>query len=163
MKFRAAVTVVLLAFVASSLAVLAVKELGDGRPGPDEAQGRKEAAGAASAAGDPEFIAYYFHGATRCLSCRVIESYTRETLETAFGGMLADGTLTWRVVNVSLPENRHFIQDFGLYAPSVVLAQLEDGRTVRWKNLELVWGLLRDKAAFQRYVEEETRRFIAGG
>jgi len=60
-------------------------------------------------------------------------------------------------VNVEEPANRHFIQDFQLYTRSVVVVDAKNPK--RYKILDRVWQLVRDKAAFQRYVEQEIRAF----
>ena len=43
---------------------------------------------------------------------------------------------------------------------SVVLAEYRDDKIVRWKNLDKVWQLVRDKDAFTSYVQSETREFL---
>lgn len=107
-------------------------------------------------------IAYYFHGTFRCPSCRRIELYTQEALETAFADALRDGRLEWRVLNVDEPDNAHYINDYKLYTRSVVLSDLRDGKEVRWKNLDRVWRLLGDKEAFLDYVRGEVAAYLGG-
>ena len=102
-------------------------------------------------------LVYYFHATTRCATCRAIEAYAHEAVMSAFAAELEAGGLEWRAVNVDEPSNRHFIGDFRLYTRSVVVVDAEDPR--RYRNLERVWQLVRDKAAFQRYVEQEVRAF----
>ena len=65
--------------------------------------------------------------------------------------------LEWRAVNIEEPGNRHFIRDFQLYTRSVVVVDAKDPR--RFKVLDRVWQLVRDKAAFQSYIEQEIRAF----
>ena len=65
--------------------------------------------------------------------------------------------LEWQAVNVDEPANRHFIRDFQLYTRSVVVVDAKDPK--RYKVLDRVWQLVRDKAAFQKYVEQEIRAF----
>ena len=100
---------------------------------------------------------YYFHGATRCATCKTIEAYAHETVASAFAPELKAGSLEWTVVNVDLPANQHFTRDFQLYTRSVVVVDATDPR--RFKVLDRVWQLAQDKAAFQKYVEEEIRAF----
>jgi hypothetical protein len=108
----------------------------------------------------PRVIAYYFHGNTRCATCRKIEAYADEAIHQGFAEMLENGSLTWRVVNVDEPEHRHFIDDFQLVTRSVVLAEYDDDEIVRWKNLDKVWQLVRKKDAFVDYVQGETGEFL---
>jgi len=102
-------------------------------------------------------IAYYFHTTQRCASCRTLEAYSREAIESAFADQLKDGRLVWRVVNTDVKGNEHFVKDYALYTKSLVLVSETRGKPARWKNLEKVWQLLQDKPAFLRYVQDETR------
>ena len=106
-------------------------------------------------------VAYYFHTTQRCASCRAIEAYSREAIEKAFAAELADGRLVWRVVNIEDKGNEHFVKDYGLYTKSVVLVNEVRGRPAEWKQLERVWQLLQDKPKFVRYVQDETRAYLA--
>lgn len=100
---------------------------------------------------------YYFHGATRCATCKTIEAYAHETVASAFAPELKAGSLEWTVVNVDEPANQHFTRDFQLYTRSVVVVDAKDPK--RFKVLDRVWQLVGDKAAFQKYVEQEIRAF----
>jgi len=100
---------------------------------------------------------YYFHGTTRCATCKTIEAYAHETVASAFAPELKAGSLEWTVVNVDLPANQHFTRDFQLYTRSVVVVDAKDPK--RFKVLDRVWQLVGDKAAFQKYVEQEIRAF----
>jgi hypothetical protein len=108
----------------------------------------------------PGVVAYYFHGNTRCATCKKIEAYADEAIHQGFAEMLENGALTWRVVNVEESENRHFIDDFQLVTRSVVLAEYHNGAITRWKSLDKVWQLVRNKDDFTRYVQSETREFL---
>lgn len=122
---------------------------------------RDAAAVAAPGARPHRVIAYYFHTTVRCASCRAIETYSREAIESAFAGQLGDSSLVWKVVNIDVKGNEHYVKDYALYTKSLILVHEQPGRPERWKNLVRVWQLLRDKPAFQRYVQDETRAFLA--
>lgn len=105
-------------------------------------------------------VAFYFHGNTRCATCRKIEAYADEAIHQGFAEALDSSALRWRVVNIEQPDNKHFVQDFQLVTRSVVLAEYREGNVVRWKNLDKVWQLVRDKDGFTSYVQSETREFL---
>lgn len=105
-------------------------------------------------------VAYYFHTTQRCASCRAIEAYAHEAIETGFAAELGDGRLEWKVVNLEVGDNAHFAKDFGLYTKSLVLVDEVAGKPAKWRNLEKVWQLLQDKPKFLEYVRGETRRFL---
>ena len=111
----------------------------------------------AAAPASPDTLVYYFHATARCSTCRTIESYAQETVASSFAAELQARRLAWRVVNIEEPANRHFIGDFKLYTRSVVVVDAKDPK--RFKVLDRVWQLVRDKAAFKGYVESEIRAF----
>jgi hypothetical protein len=125
----------------------------------DEAT-RSVAAPPADTAGD-RLVAYYFHGQRRCKTCNAIEAYAKEALETAFPEEWRSGRLEWRTVNFDLEANAHYRERYGLFTSMVVLSDFRDGKERDWRDLDEVWGLVGDKAAFLAYVERETRDFLA--
>jgi len=112
---------------------------------------------AAAPAASPGILVYYFHATTRCATCKTIEAYAHETVASKFAADLEARRLEWRTVNVEEPANQHFIRDFQLYTRSVVVVDAKDPK--RYKVLDRVWQLVRDKTAFQGYVEREIRAF----
>ena len=97
------ITTLLLLFVVGSLGFVLVQERGSGSPSPSEVSGNDVR--------EDQVVAYYFHGKARCATCQKLESYAHEALATGFARELAADRLSWRVVDTSLPENRHFLAD----------------------------------------------------
>lgn len=164
------ITAALLLFVGVSLAFLVVDEFGKRRANleePPQAADRQDPVAATvddaiprPAAAPHTVIAYYFHGTQRCVTCRTIEAYAEESLRTGFPDALEAGTLVWKVVDVSAPENEHFVSDYELSTRSVVLVDMREGEQRQWKNLVRVWELVRDKPSFLAYIQEETSEFL---
>ena len=112
---------------------------------------------------DSSYIeAYYFHGNSRCYTCNTIEAYTKETLESDFAEEIAHKDLLFRVINAETPENYHFIQEFQLTNPTVILARKEEGQVLQFKNLNQVWKLVKNKEQFRTYIREEVRAMLKG-
>jgi hypothetical protein len=105
-------------------------------------------------------IVYYFMTTQRCPSCMKIEGYSKEAVQKNFAEALKKGTVVWKMVRVDRPENSHFIKDYQLYTKSVVLVKMRGGKQVSWKNLDKVWELLGDKAKFQKYINDEVKKFV---
>jgi hypothetical protein len=105
-------------------------------------------------------VAFYFHGTNRCVTCRKIEAFSREAIQTGFGEALKTGRLEWRAINVEEPANQHFIKDYKLYTRSLVLVSFEGEKQLRWKNLDQVWLLVGDKPKFTSYVQGEVKSFL---
>ena len=151
-------TGILLAFVIVSVAALVVKSLrptgaGDVRselaaPAPSSPSegattatlpaARAEATTGSAARPQAGLVVYYFHGTKRCASCNFIEETTRETLERRFKDALEGGRIELRVLNFDLPENERFKKDFNLFANSLVLVSIREGRTERWEDRKSV-------------------------
>lgn len=103
--------------------------------------------------------AYYFHGTQRCATCRKLEAYSREALETGFPEDIADSSIVFTIINYDLDENRHYIDDYGLYTKALILSKVSDGNEVEWKNFDKIWKLVRDKNEYIEYVQKETADF----
>lgn len=158
MNAKNLLAIALLLFVAASIVVLAVKSL---REDPQAAQAGSQAAQAAQSPAADGVIAYYFHGKVRCPTCRSIEAYAHEAVNTGFTEQLGSGQIQWQVVNYEEPGNEHFATDYELIAPSVVLVRNTAGSPAKSKNLDRVWELVGDKVSFVEYVQQETRDFLA--
>jgi hypothetical protein len=172
MRIRTIVTAILLLFVGASVVYLIASER---RAGDVNTDRRDDSAAASNAVGNPtarreglsgsaahQVVAFYFHGNTRCPTCRAIEAYTEETLKNGFPDELRAGKLVWLVVNIEEPGNEHYINDYQLTTRSVVLVEMENGNENKWRRLDNVWQLVRDKDAFSSYISENTRSFLTG-
>jgi hypothetical protein len=167
MKPKVLVKAALLIFVFGSLAFLAVKEArlwtapsGVAAQGQQAVMGTPTHATPVTRPQAKKIIAYYFHTTYRCVTCRRIEAYSKEAIDSSFARELADGKLEFRLVNIQQPENQHFIQDFKLFTKSLVLVRMKDGSQVEWTNLERVWELSGDRDAFLRYVQQGIRGYL---
>lgn len=107
-----------------------------------------------------QVIAYYFHGTVRCVECLKIEQQAREVVERRFEAELATKRLVFKPVNYDLPENAHFLRDYKLPCPSLVLVQRKGGKDVRWKLLGDTWQLIHNPIEFTLYVENEVDKFL---
>ena len=152
MKAKSIVTAVLLLFVAVSVVALVVKEARNG-PGPADAS--------ASQLPEDGLVAYYFHGNVRCPTCRSIETQSHDAVTSRFADELADGRLVWQVVNYETPADAHYVDEYEIVAPTVVLSQRHAGEQTEWRSLDRVWELVSDPPAFAQYVEQEVQDMLA--
>lgn len=158
MKPKVFVTGLLLLFVLGSVVFLVAQKTAPPVAGHGAAVPSPEPAAPAPAV---QVVAHYFHGRARCTTCRLLEAYAREAVETGFAQELADGRLSWRTVDISQPENRHFIREYQLQFQSVVLVETREGQPGRWQNLDQIWDLVSDKERYQGYVRDLVRAFLA--
>jgi hypothetical protein len=174
MNIKLGITALLLLFVVSSVAYLVVKETKGGAEvsGQEVVVNSNDAGGnvvapmkelitnASAEVGQHKIIAYYFYGNKRCVTCRKLEAYAKEVIDTNFAPNLESGNLEWTTVNVDLSENEHFNKDFELFTRSVVLVEMNGEEQVRWKNLEDIWDLVGDKDAYFKYIESNVDEFL---
>ena len=108
-----------------------------------------------------QVVVSYFHGDVRCATCKKLEAYSREAVETTFAAEIAAGRLAFKMVNTDRPENEHFIKDYSLITKSLVVSEENDGKVVRWTNLDKIWTLVRgDQQAYADYVIAGVRAYL---
>ena len=106
-----------------------------------------------------EKIVYYFHRTARCPTCLSMEAWTGQTVEALASGKVPQ-KLALRAVNLDLPENQHFVEDFQITFSTVVIAEVQNGNPLRWKNLENVWNFSHDEETYKEYLESEIGPFF---
>ena len=170
---KSAVTVILLIFVAASVAYLVVSEA---RPktattdpaarGADPSQPVASESFQATVKPEnerqsPVLVAYYFHGTSRCPTCLKMEKYAREAIEESFDGDVQSGRVQWQAVNYDEPANEHFVKQYELFASALVLVSGQ-ADVQRWQKLERIWDLVGDEQAFKNYVIDEVKNMMRG-
>lgn len=105
-------------------------------------------------------VAYYFHTTFRCYSCNILEQYAKEAIETNFKNAIDSGNVEFKSINVEDEQHKHFIKDYGLYTKALVISLVKDGKEVRYKNLDKIWELARNKQRFVEYVVVEMEDLI---
>ncbi len=147
MKRRSLLAVTIILIVgALSIAVLARNS------GSEHAQAAS-ITGTSGDARNSKVVAYYFHGATRCFTCRKIESLSHDVVTSDFSPQLKTDQLEWQSVNVEQPGNEHLFDDYKLVTWSLVLVTYKNGKQTDYKNLTDVWTLVNNEPAFRSYVK----------
>ena len=106
-------------------------------------------------------IVTYFHGDVRCATCKKLEAYAKNAIESGFASELADSSLVWRTVNYDEDENQHYIDDYKLFTKSLIISRSVKGAEVGWRNLDKIWELVNDEGKYTAYVQDEIRKFMA--
>jgi hypothetical protein len=107
-----------------------------------------------------QVIAYYFHGTIRCETCLKIEKQAREAIERRFPQEVAEKRLVFKPLNYDKPENAHFLKDFKLPCPSLVVVRQKGGMDQKWKLLDKTWDHVENPFKFSEYVEGEMEKFL---
>ena len=176
MELKNAVAVCLISLFSATLVVLIARALDSqaaSRLEPqlarivDELQALRASGGLAPAdnssqtrLGSNGVMVYYFHGNTRCPTCRAIESQSHETVKSDFAAQLDSGRLTWKILNYEQADGTDLGKRFEVQMPVVVLAKMREGQPGDWKRLDKVWALVNDQQAFSQYIRQEIEAML---
>jgi hypothetical protein len=109
-----------------------------------------------------QVIAYYFHGTVRCETCLRIEKQAREAIEQKFPLEIAAKRIVFKPVNYDKPENAHYMKDYKLPCPSLVLVRQKDGKDREWKLLDKTWEHIENPVKFNEYLVAEVDKLVSG-
>jgi len=101
------------------------------------------------------FTAIYFHAPHRCPTCIKIEAFAHKALSPE----IEQGNIVWKVADYTAEENKSLVEQCEVFTSTVVLVDRQNGKIVRWKNLEDVWNHTNDQNAFTTFIDEEWKRF----
>ena len=82
----------------------------------------------------------YFHGKQRCATCMAIEQRTRETLEGQFADELKNGSLVFRIIDISQPENEALADKYEVTWSSLFVCRWKAGRETPENLTEFAFG-----------------------
>jgi len=163
MKTKSIVSVLLLAFVAVSV-VFAFRKISPSTfPSQQEATASNEENVVATPVGldaklaETQFSAVYFHAPHRCPTCRKIESFSLAALTPE----IEAGNVAWQIADYTTDANATLVDQFKVFTSTVVLVEVQDGKVVRWKNLEEVWNHTSDQADFTAFIDQAWSEFKA--
>ncbi len=147
--------IVLILFVILSIFVLVAKEITK-----KETPKEKTALPTKKITEKEHIKVFYFHGNVRCPSCKKIEAYTRETVNSRYKNEMEKGLIEFHEINIDKPENAKYIDKYQLMTKQVILAEYKNGKETKWKDLDKIWELLGDKEQFQMYEDMEISAWL---
>ena len=71
----------------------------------------------------------YFHGKMRCLTCRAIEKYAKETVASLFNDAVKGGKVIFRVIDIQ--ENEAMADSYQTTGSSLFITSFIDGKETR--------------------------------
>ncbi|MDD3149828.1 MAG: nitrophenyl compound nitroreductase subunit ArsF family protein [Candidatus Gastranaerophilales bacterium] len=101
-----------------------------------------------------KIIVYYFYAKPRCASCKKIEAYTKEAVES-----MNKSNIQYRAIDLDNKANSRYSKDYKLFTKAVVLSKVEKGKEVKWKNLDGIWTKLNNETEFKNYIKKEVKNF----
>ncbi|MBU8869392.1 MAG: hypothetical protein KOO60_00835 [Gemmatimonadales bacterium] len=110
----------------------------------------------------PDIQIYYFHNTFRCPTCLSMEYMAEEMIRDEFEEDLDAGIIAWDPVNVQEPGHEDLVEAYDLDGPTLIMVEQEDGKVLRWKNLERIWYLADSPAQYRAYVRNELNGYLNG-
>lgn len=85
----------------------------------------------------------YFHGKQRCITCRAIEKYSKEVVDSLIGTGIPADELTFKVVDIN--ENEALADSYEVTGSSLYLVKYDNGQETRDNLTEFGFGNAKSK------------------
>jgi disulfide oxidoreductase YuzD len=100
-----------------------------------------------------------FHATQRCISCINIGKYAKATIEEKFPEELKSGKITFKEVNIDLPENYKMAQDYKVSGSALFINAIKDEKDNHEEDTT-VWRLVTNETQMKSYFEAKLRRIL---
>ncbi len=107
-------------------------------------------------------VAMYFHRTQRCPTCKRISAYIEEAVKTGFAPEVKQNVVQLYMIDYQDEKNAKYTKSYKVTRPTLVLADVKDGRVTAWKPMPKVWSLVGKKAEFFKYVQDGVRGYLEG-
>ena len=89
-----------------------------------------------------------FHSKQRCATCIALEKNARAAIDSAFADRLADGTLSFRIIDISKPENEAIAEKYQVTWSSLYIVIHKNGQEKAENMTEFAFLNARDSGRF---------------
>jgi hypothetical protein len=103
----------------------------------------------------------YFHGKQRCATCMAIEKNTREVINNLFANELKNGTVVFKIVDISTPEGEKIADKYEVTWSSLFVNKWKDSKETRSNLTEFAFGNARKNPdAFKKTLADKIRQSL---
>ena len=103
----------------------------------------------------------FFHPVPGCDSCDEVGRYANETVNTFFSSEVASGKITYRDINLNLPENRGIANQYGAYTQSLWIGEY-NGTGFHATEITDIWYYAYNHEDYLQYLKGILERKLAG-
>jgi hypothetical protein len=103
----------------------------------------------------------FFHPVPGCDSCERVGLLANETVNTYFGPEVGAGKITFRDVNLNLPENRGIANQYGAYTESLWIGEYNETGFHATEILD-IWYYAYNREEYMNYLRGILQRKLAG-
>ncbi len=107
-------------------------------------------------------VAIYFHRTKQCPTCKKITAYIKEAVKAEFEEQTKTRQVTMHTIDFQAAKNKKFTKAYKINRPTLVLADIRDGKVTDWKPMPKVWSLVVKKPDFMKYVQKGVRDYLDG-
>lgn len=103
----------------------------------------------------------YFHGKQRCATCMAIEKNAKEVVNTLFTNELKNGTVVFKIVDISTPEGEKIADRYEVTWSSLYVNKWKDGKEIRNNLTEFGFGNARNNPdGFKKGLADNIRQSL---
>jgi hypothetical protein len=105
-----------------------------------------------------KFVVVLFHNQKRCYQCLQMEKYTVDLINADFFDS-EDEQVSFRTIIIDDPGNKFLVDQFGVFAATLVLLEYKEGELLASKVLLEATGLYRDEVDFKDHLKGQIQQF----
>jgi hypothetical protein len=105
-------------------------------------------------------VAIYFHRTKRCNTCKTISAYIEEAIKTGMAAEMKSGKVSVHMIDFQDPKNKKQTKAYKITRPTLVVADVHNGKVTEWKPMPKVWSLVFEKKKFFKYVQDAVTEYL---
>lgn len=103
----------------------------------------------------------YFHGKQRCITCKAIEKYTKEVVNTDFAELVKKGKVRFKDVDISTPEGEKLADKYRVSWSSLYINKWKNGKEERNDMTRFGFQNARkNTAVFKKELKQKINRLL---
>ncbi len=105
-------------------------------------------------------VVMYFHRTERCPTCLKMGSYAEEAVNKGFAEQVQSGSVAFHYIDFQDRKNAAFAKAYKVSGPALVIVKVADNKVEQYKNLQDIWGKVREKPEFLKYVQTNIQEYL---
>jgi hypothetical protein len=110
---------------------------------------------------DGQTMLVLFHNKKRCYQCLQMEQFVSELINEKFQDAVDEQKLAFKTLIMDDPENRALVEQFGIFAATLVLMEFKNDQLTYARILPEATELYRNEVDFKQYLNKELSEIVA--
>jgi hypothetical protein len=107
-----------------------------------------------------QVVAMYFHRTVRCPTCKKIGTLAEEAVVKGFEKEVDANVVEFLYVDFQDRKNAQYVKAYKIEGPTLVLANVFEGKVVRWTAMPKVWPMVGKPVELQAYVQDGVAKYL---